>query len=117
MELHDSPSPQTPSSISYFLTGPLIVLVERGVPLAQVRDLLGHASITTTERYDNQKLENLQAAVLKLESGKKFDPSVGNDAKDRVDDRDKVSSFFQVGPEWYDELSYHHAEDQSRADP
>jgi site-specific recombinase XerD len=32
-------------------------LVERGVPLAQVRDLLGHASITTTERYDNQKLE------------------------------------------------------------
>ena len=38
-------------------------LVERGVPLAQVRDLLGHASITTTERYDNQKLENLQAAV------------------------------------------------------
>jgi site-specific recombinase XerD len=25
-------------------------LVERGVPLSQVRDLLGHASITTTER-------------------------------------------------------------------
>ena len=56
-------------------------LVERGVPLAQVRDLLGHASITTTERYDNQKLENLQAAALKLEDGKTFDP--------------KVSSFFQ----------------------
>jgi integrase len=71
-------------------------LVERGVPLAQVRDLLGHASITTTERYDNQKLENLQAAVLKLESGKTFDPTVGNDTKDRIDDRDKVSSFFQV---------------------
>ena len=50
-------------------------LVERGVPLAQVRDLLGHASITTTERYDNQTLENLQAAVLKLESGKSFDTS------------------------------------------
>lgn len=31
-------------------------LVERGVPLAQVRHLLGHASIVTTERYDNQKL-------------------------------------------------------------
>ena len=29
-------------------------LVERNVPLAQVRDLLGHASVTTTERYDNQ---------------------------------------------------------------
>jgi len=70
-------------------------LVERGVPLAQVRDLLGHASITTTERYDNQKLENLQAAVLKLESGKTFDASNGERAEERVDDADKVSSFFQ----------------------
>jgi hypothetical protein len=41
--------------------------VERGVPLAQVRDLLGHASILTTERYDNQTLESLQAAAAKLE--------------------------------------------------
>jgi integrase len=48
-------------------------LVEKGVPLAQVRDLLGHASITTTERYDNQKLENLQAAAARLDSGKSFD--------------------------------------------
>ena len=51
------------------------ILVERGVPLAQVRDLLGHASILTTERYDNQKLEALQAAVGRLEAGKMFDPS------------------------------------------
>jgi len=50
-------------------------LVERGVPLAQVRDLLGHASITTTERYDNQRLENLQLAAARLESGKSFDPT------------------------------------------
>jgi integrase len=49
-------------------------LVERNVPLAQVRDLLGHASITTTERYDNQKLENLQAAAARLERGETFDP-------------------------------------------
>ena len=41
-------------------------LVERGVPLAQVRDLLGHASITTTERYDNQTLEALQSAAKRL---------------------------------------------------
>jgi len=47
-------------------------LVEQGVPLAQVRDLLGHASITTTERYDNQTLENLQLAVRKLERGHAF---------------------------------------------
>jgi Phage integrase family len=49
-------------------------LVEKGVPLAQVRDLLGHASITTTERYDNQQLENLQAAAARLERGETFDP-------------------------------------------
>jgi Phage integrase family len=48
-------------------------LVERGVPLSQVRDLLGHASIVTTERYDNQKLEKLQAAAAKLETGKQFE--------------------------------------------
>jgi hypothetical protein len=65
------------------------------VPLAQVRDLLGHASITTTERYDNQKLENLQASVLKLESGKTLDATDVNRTAKRVDDADKVSSFFQ----------------------
>ena len=63
-------------------------LVERGVPLAQVRDLLGHASILTTERYDNQRLEALQAAVQRLESGKEFDAS-----KPRP--QDEVSTFFQ----------------------
>ena len=50
-------------------------LVERGIPLAQVRDLLGHASITTTERYDNQRLETLQAAAESLEDGLRFDPA------------------------------------------
>ena len=48
-------------------------LVEQGIPLAQVRDLLGHASITTTERYDNQTLESLQAAAKRLERGATFD--------------------------------------------
>ncbi|MFN8058758.1 MAG: tyrosine-type recombinase/integrase [Vicinamibacterales bacterium] len=63
-------------------------LVERGVPLAQVRDLLGHASILTTERYDNQRLEALQAATKRLESGKRF-------SAERVQPG-KVSSCFQV---------------------
>jgi site-specific recombinase XerD len=60
-------------------------LVENGVPLAQVRDLLGHASITTTERYDNQKLENLQLAAAKLETGKTFEapPRVSDSRTDR----------------------------------
>lgn len=46
------------------------------------RDLLGHASIVTTERYDNQRLEMLQAAVARLEDGKDFD--AGTDATDKV---------------------------------
>jgi len=62
-------------------------LVERGVPLAQVRDLLGHASTTTTERYDNQTLAALQAAVGRLEAGKTFEP--------QTDPEHKVSSFYQ----------------------
>ena len=59
------------------------------MPLAQVRDLLGHASITTTERYDNQQLENLQAAALKLESGTSFDPT-----DSRVTQQQDAMSYF-----------------------
>ena len=44
--------------------------MERGVPLSQVRDLLGHASIVTTVRYDNQRFEILDEAARKLETGK-----------------------------------------------
>ena len=62
-------------------------LVEHGVPLAQVRDLLGHASITTTERYDNQTVANLQIAAAKLERGQMFAPSAV-----------KASRFFQDRP-------------------
>ena len=47
-------------------------LVEQRVPLSQVRDLLGHASIVTTERYDNQKQEVLFEAVQRLETGESF---------------------------------------------
>jgi hypothetical protein len=64
-------------------------LVERGVPLAQVRDLFGHASILT-ERYDNQRMEALQAAVQRLETGKTFDPT--------ADARDDLSRIFQDRP-------------------
>ena len=47
-------------------------LVEHSVPLSQVRDLLGHASIVTTERYDRQKFEMLEVAAKKLETGQTF---------------------------------------------
>jgi integrase len=44
-------------------------LVENGVPLSQVRDLMGHASIVTTERYDTQRQEILDQVARKLETG------------------------------------------------
>ena len=65
-------------------------LVERGVPLAQVRDLLGHASITTTERYDNQTWETLQAAAGRLESGKVFEKPAAPDAGTEFQDCFKI---------------------------
>lgn len=74
-------------------------LVERGVPLAQVRDLLGHASILTTERYDNQRLEALQAAVARLEEGKTFDVVRLKPDSTYEEATDKVSRIFQVPAE------------------
>jgi integrase len=69
-------------------------LVESGVPLAQVRDLLGHASIITTERYDNQKVENLQLVASKLERGLMFNvPAPGE-----PDGRPKPETSDQLGP-------------------
>jgi integrase len=47
-------------------------LVEHGVPLSQVRDLLGHCSIIVTERYDRVRLESLKAAVATLDDGQPF---------------------------------------------
>ena len=67
-------------------------LVERGVPLSQVRDLLGHASIATTERYDNQRLEILRAAARTLESGKEFD-------RQELSRRTKFQESFKIDPQ------------------
>ena len=47
-------------------------LVEKGVPLSQVRDLLGHSSIVTTERYDRQRFEALEVAVKRFDTGETF---------------------------------------------
>lgn len=66
-------------------------LVERGVPLSQVRDLLGHASITTTERYDNQTTESLQAAA-RLERGETFDSSSPRAQISKFQDSFKIMS-------------------------
>ncbi|GAB2723092.1 tyrosine-type recombinase/integrase [Halomonas garicola] len=42
-------------------------LVTSGVPLAEVRDLLGHSSITMTERYAHLAPENIRSAVARLD--------------------------------------------------
>lgn len=39
------------------------------MPLSQVRDLMGHASIVTTERYDTPRQEILDQAARKREAG------------------------------------------------
>ena len=62
-------------------------LVERGSSLSLVRDLLGHASIVTTERYDNQTQEALFQAASKLESGETFKtPSSSPEEAESADD-------------------------------
>ena len=43
-------------------------LVQAGVPLTEVRDLLGHASIEMTERYAHLAPERLRRAVQQLEA-------------------------------------------------
>ena len=42
-------------------------LVSAGVPLSEVRDLLGHSSVVMTERYAHLAPENVRAAVTRLE--------------------------------------------------
>lgn len=61
-------------------------LVEKGVPLSQVRDLLGHSTIAVTERYDRQVLANLKTAVGKLDDGQPFkNPSSSDDPTPAVE--------------------------------
>ena len=42
-------------------------LVSAGVPLTEVRDLLGHASVVMTERYAHLSPDNVRAAVARLD--------------------------------------------------
>ena len=54
-------------------------------------DDTGHASIVTTGRYDYQRLEAVQAAVARLETGKAFDAI--------TDATDRLSRIFRVPTE------------------
>jgi len=42
--------------------------LEPGVPLSEVRDLLGHTSVVMTERYAHLAPENVRAAVQRLDA-------------------------------------------------
>ena len=42
-------------------------LVQAGVPLTEVRDVLGHSTIKMTERYAHLAPENVRAALALLE--------------------------------------------------
>ena len=46
-------------------------LAERGVPLSQVPDVLGHSSIVVTERYERQVMARLKMAGR--EAGRRTD--------------------------------------------
>jgi hypothetical protein len=81
-------------------------LAERGVALSKVRDLLGHASITTTERYDNQTLAALQDAARLLEDGKTFqnlsssdsaNPKLADESAEESADNEPTSNELEVG--------------------
>ncbi len=43
------------------------LVISEGVPLASIRDLLGHSSVTVTERYAHLKPEAVREAVAVLD--------------------------------------------------
>jgi integrase len=53
-------------------------LVTAGVPLTEVRDLLGHSTVKMTERYAHLAPENVRAAVTLLEGHESRLSHVGN---------------------------------------
>ncbi len=57
-------------------------LVNAGVALVEVRDLLGHSSIVMTERYAHLSPENIRTAVAVLDAASRFGHA-GNEGKDK----------------------------------
>jgi len=69
-------------------------LVEKGVPLSQVRDLLGHASIVTTERYDNQARQTARPRKPRTPAK----PLAGLAVRSGVDDGDRTRNHRSHSP-------------------
>ncbi len=53
-------------------------LVQAGVSLAQVRDVLGHGTITMTERYAHLPPENARSALAAIDGGESQSGHVGD---------------------------------------
>lgn len=53
-------------------------LVSSGVPLPEVRDLLGHGSITMTEKYAHLAPDNVRSAVARLDGGESRSSHAGD---------------------------------------
>lgn len=54
-------------------------LVSNGVPLTEVRDLLGHSTVRMTESYAHLAPENIRDAVKKLDAVSRFGHGHGNE--------------------------------------
>ncbi len=57
-------------------------LVSAGVPLTEVRDLLGHSTVRMTERYAHLAPENVRAAVARLDNMSRFGHGQQTDSKE-----------------------------------
>lgn len=68
-------------------------LVSAGVPLPEVRDLLGHASVKMTEKYAHLSPENVRAAVARLDDASRF-----GHAKEKGDSEESPNALFQLAP-------------------
>lgn len=68
-------------------------LVSAGVPLPEVRDLLGHASVKMTEKYAHLSPENVRAAVARLDDASRL-----GHAKEKGDPEESPNDLFQLAP-------------------
>ena len=60
------------------------ILINAGVPLEVIRDVLGHTSVKTTERYAHLQIDRQKDAMNKLSkmvSAKKITPEIAPEAK------------------------------------
>ena len=79
-------------------------LVEQKVPLTTVMELMGHASVTTTQRYvevlKEEKRKAIEGLTGYLNPASLLSPKRLNGAKDRMKFEDvRLPSWLQIGPE------------------